>query len=285
MQEMIYLYDGSFDGFLCCIFESYSKKEVLTAIYSDEDFLPLLYEMRTVQTAPAHAARVYRGIRKHSPYAAQLIRRAFLCCMEQREMQLYRLVVRLFREGPAFLSNQTDPMVHPILEAVRYLSAELEKYRGFVRFSEMGGVLGAEITPRNRVLPLLRPHFCSRYQNESLFIFDRTHHEALFYAAGKAQIRPLESFQMAPPDQTEANFRLLWKRFYDTIGIQARENPKLRMSHMPKRYWADMTEFQGPEWFKAPDTPADAAAPSAPDGRSAPGIPPRSEPSAPESIP
>ena len=27
MNEMIYLYDGSFHGFLCCIFESYAKKE------------------------------------------------------------------------------------------------------------------------------------------------------------------------------------------------------------------------------------------------------------------
>ena len=27
MNEMIYTYDGSFEGFLCCIFESYAKKE------------------------------------------------------------------------------------------------------------------------------------------------------------------------------------------------------------------------------------------------------------------
>ena len=32
MTEMIYEYDGSFEGFLTCIFESYAQKEVLTAI-------------------------------------------------------------------------------------------------------------------------------------------------------------------------------------------------------------------------------------------------------------
>ena len=36
MNEMIYLYDGSFHGFLCCIFESYAKKESPTAIACDE---------------------------------------------------------------------------------------------------------------------------------------------------------------------------------------------------------------------------------------------------------
>ena len=32
MNEMIYTYDGSFEGFLCCIFDSYANKEVLTAL-------------------------------------------------------------------------------------------------------------------------------------------------------------------------------------------------------------------------------------------------------------
>ena len=35
MNEMIYLYDGSFEGLLCCIFDSYANKEILTAIFSD----------------------------------------------------------------------------------------------------------------------------------------------------------------------------------------------------------------------------------------------------------
>ena len=30
MTEMIYEYDGSFEGFLTCIFESYAQKEVLS---------------------------------------------------------------------------------------------------------------------------------------------------------------------------------------------------------------------------------------------------------------
>ena len=37
MTEMIYEYDGSFEGFLTCIFESYAQKEVLTAISCGED--------------------------------------------------------------------------------------------------------------------------------------------------------------------------------------------------------------------------------------------------------
>ena len=69
-----------------------------------------------------------------------------------------------------------------------------EHYRGFVRFSEFNGVLGSEIEPNNRVLSMLRHHFCSRYHNETFFIYDRTHCEALFYAAGTSRIVPLQDY-------------------------------------------------------------------------------------------
>ena len=37
---------------------------------------------------------------------------------------------------------------------------------------------------------------------------------------------------MAPPDETKAAYRILWKRFYDTIAIKERYNPKCRMRNI-----------------------------------------------------
>ncbi|MCI2055846.1 MAG: TIGR03915 family putative DNA repair protein [Oscillibacter sp.] len=285
MNEMTYLYDGSFEGFLCCVFESYAKHEILTAIYSDEDFVPVLFASRTIETDFSHAGRVMRKIVKVSPYAADLLRRGFLTCLPEREMYLYRLIAKLLREGPRFLGSLSDETLYPVLKAIRNLHGEAQLLRGFVRFSELGGVLGAEIEPKNRVLPLLRGHFCSRYQNEKLFIYDRTHREILLYADHKAVIAPLEHFEMAPPDESEVGYRLLWKRFYDTIAIKERYNPKCRRTHMPMRYWNTMTEFQGTDYFKAKKSSADDPGLSAPNEKSALAIPPESEPSAPASAP
>ena len=36
-REIIYEYDGSFDGFLCCIYASYTQKERPTAILCEGD--------------------------------------------------------------------------------------------------------------------------------------------------------------------------------------------------------------------------------------------------------
>lgn len=285
MTEMIYEYDGSFEGFLCCIFESYAQKEVLTAIVSGEDPAITFFPVRAIQTDPAHAARVLRKVAKCSPQALDLLRRGFLTCLPEKEMHLYRMVRRLLEEGPGFLGCLADPELLPLRKAVRHLGSEAHLLKGFVRFSELGGVLGGEIAPKNRVLPLLRCHFCARYREEKFFLYDRTHHEVLLYAAGRAEIRPLEHFQMAPPEEAEARYRLLWKRFYDTVAIRERYNPRCRRTQMPQRYRGTMTEFQGPEYFTAQSSPAAVSAPGAPDGIPAPETRPESGRSGPGSAP
>lgn len=283
MEEMIYYYDGSFDGLLCCIFDSYANHEVLTAIVCDEDAVPSLFASRRIETDRDHAVRVMRRVVRESSPAADLLRKGFLTCLPEKELYLYRLVVRLLKDGPGFLRNFSDETVYPVAAAVRHLNGEAHLLKGFIRFSELGGVLGSEIEPKNRVLPLLRGHFCARYREDTFFIYDRTHREALFYAGGRAVIRPLEAFRMAPPDENEAAYRVLWKRFYDTVAIKERYNPRCRMTHMPKRYWNTMTEFQDEAYFTAQSSPGALPDPSAPGGRSAPETPSGSARSAPGS--
>ena len=134
--------------------------------------------------------------------------------------------------------------VDVLRRAVQHLEEEAHKYTGFVRFSELDGVLAGEIEPKNRVLPLLRPHFCGRYPQERFVLHDRTHGEALFHQPGKWAILSVEDVRLGRPGAEELQYRRMWRQFYDTIAIRARENPRCRMTHMPKRYWGTMTEFQ-----------------------------------------
>lgn len=285
MNDLVYYYDGTFEGFLSCIFESYANKEVPTAICCDEDLVPMLFATRSIITDAEHAKRVFLKIVKCSYFASGLLQKGFLTCLPEREMHLYRLTVKILEEGPGFLRNFSDETLYPVAKAVRHLNSEAHLLKGFTRFSDLGGVLGGEIQPKNRVLPLLRRHFCDRYPDDAFFLYDRTHREALFHVDGKAAIRPLEQFQMAPPDEQEAHYRLLWKRFYDTVAIRERYNPVCRRTQMPMRYWNTMTEFQEAEHFTAPAAPAAGAIPSVPDGIPAPERRPVPGLSAPGSVP
>ncbi len=284
-MEAVYHYDGSFEGFLCCIFDIYQYKEIPAAIECGGEKAFTLFASRTVETDRSHSARVLRKVSACAPGAGKLLWHGFLTCLPEKELHLYYFVAKLLRDGPAFLQDRSDKTLYPVVRAVQHLHGEVHLLKGFVRFSELGGVLGGEIEPKNRVLPLLKSHFCARYQNERFFLYDRTHKEALFYAGGHAVIQPLEHFQMAPPDEAEARYRILWKRFYDTIAIKERYNPRCRMTNMPKRYWNTMTEFQDEDYFKPQTHPEDAAIPAAPAARFVPGTRQEPGPSAPGSDP
>ena len=240
-----YLYDGSYAGFLTCIYESYVRKELPVSFSTPEDPRISLYPERAVETEEAHAGRVYRSLSQRISLDAQrLVTRGFLTCMPEKEERIYAFVRLGYRIGPAVVRDLTDPRVAPLVTALTHLKGEAHQLQGFLRFSEQGGVLTAEIEPKNRVLPLLRPHFCARYSGERFVIYDRTHREALFYQPGRWAIVPLEAFCAGAPGETELDYRRLWRRFYDTVSIEGRYHPKCRMTHMPKRYWNTMTEFQ-----------------------------------------
>lgn len=249
MNDVIYQYDGSLDGFLCCVYESYVYKEAPAAFCCDEDPLSL-YEVRTVVTQPAYSQRVSRGIAARSGKALAVVRRGFLTCLPDKELHLYAFIRKLLAEGPGFMRDLSEPACYPLYRAIRHMNGELEKLRGFVRFSDYGGILGAEIEPKNRVLPLLRGHFCQRYANEQFFIYDRTHRELLLYANGRSRITQIENFQPVLPGEDELYFRSLWKQFFQSVAIRERENPRCQNTFMPKRYRGTMTEFLPLEYEK-----------------------------------
>ena len=239
-------YDGTFAGFLSCVFDCYTNQEEPVEFRTSEDMCCSLYPLRTVETDEERAQRVYRSFAKFGREGREMAVRCFLTCLPDKELWLWRFLRLGYRLGPKISRCLTDPTVDKVRKAVLHLEREAHLYTGFTRFSELGGVLVGEIEPKNQVLPLLRSHFCGRYPQEHFVLHDRTHAQALFHQPGPDgwAILPVEDFRVGPADGVELAYRKLWRTFYDTIAIEGRYNPKCRMTHMPKRYWAMMTEFQ-----------------------------------------
>lgn len=245
LTEMAYTYDGSFAGFLTCVYECYVNKESPACFSTFDDVRITLWPERAVETDEAHAERVYRSLAvRISQEAQRMVRDGFLTCLPEKERHLYAFIRLGYSVGPSVVRHLTDDRVAVLSKALQHLGGEAHLLKGFVRFSQQDGLLIGEIEPKNRVLPLLRPHFCARYSGEKFVLYDRTHREALFYEPRRWAIVPMEEFQVSAPGQAELDYRRLWRRFYDTIAIEGRYNPKCRMTHMPKRYWGTMTEFQ-----------------------------------------
>ncbi len=254
----VYSYDGSFDGLMCCVFESYEKNELPADVLPDNVPLPLLLPVRLIDTRGDRAERVLRSIPNKMGYRAlDFIRKAFLTCHPRKEHYILRFMRLGYRYGRQVMSRLTDDPVHELTVAVQHLTHEAHLFQGFVRFSEISGVLTAQIEPKNFVLPLLAQPFHERYPAENFLIYDRTHGMVLLHQNRSVSISGVDAFEQPEPDEEEMKFRELWRLFYKTIEIKERRNPRCRMSHMPKRYWNCMTEFaRETDGKRSPSAPA-----------------------------
>lgn len=243
-SDVIYSYDGSFDGLLCCVFESYDKKEIPVDIVLPGLSHTLLFETKKIITDVAKGKRVLTSIpAKIGASALDFIRHAFLTCLPQKELYILMFLRLGYHHGPKVMNMLTNDVINILSKAITHLNKESHLLKGFIRFSILNNVLVGEIAPKNYVLPLLTHHFCQRYPEESFLIYDKTHHMALVYRPHQSAVIPIDELELPEADEEEQAFRKLWRIFYDTIAIQGRYNPKCRQSQMPKRYWKYMTEF------------------------------------------
>lgn len=243
--DVIYLYDGSFDGLLCCVFRAFYQKEEPIDIVPQTEMQPSLLTPIFVPTQPEQARRVLSSIpAKIAPAALRWVELAFLSCIPNRELIILRFLRLGYQQGAKVLQQLATPCVHTLLTAAQNVLNEAHLLKGFTRFSQYGGTLAAEIEPKNQVLPLLLKHFRARMPGESFLIYDRTHQLAVLYSGGRHEFLPLKELKLPQAEKGELLYRRLWTSFYDAISIEGRYNPACRQSHMPTRYWATMTEFQ-----------------------------------------
>ena len=243
--DVTYIYDGSFDGFLCCVFISYREKETPSAILEENTSTGTLFHSKVVVTEPQQARRVRDSIiTKLGAQAAELLQRTFFSCLEQKELHMLIFMQLAYQKGPAVVNMLTHPAVDILVRAVKRLDGEVQKYKGFVRFSIHEGLMIAVIMPQNNVLPYLARHFRERFPRESFLIYDKPRHMAVMQH--KSQVRYTYNFEFNMPKHSpeELHYQNLWRLFHNTIAIKERENPSCQRNFMPKRYWSELTEMQ-----------------------------------------
>ncbi len=245
-RDVIYSYDGSFEGLMCCVFESFERREIPSEICIGEPNQLTFAEVRQIETVSEKAVRVLKGIPKKITYnTLDVVRKMFLSCVENKDLLILIYLHKGFRVGSRIEQMLADDTVNAVNKAVQHCAHEAHLLLGFTRFSDYEGYLAAVIEPKNRVLPLMAGHFTDRFRNENFLIYDKAHRMALIYFNRKAELAENIDFELPPATAEEERCRELWKCFYRTIGIEERYNPRCRMTLMPKRFWANMTEMKG----------------------------------------
>lgn len=245
-SNVIYQYDGSYQGFLCCVYQCFQDKTLPAGIQLLDQEQQSLFGVQEVPTHMEWAQRVEASIpRKMSRGALALVREGFLTNLPEREMVLLRFLLLGYKVGPSVIRLSTHPVVYPLEKAVRRLRGEAHHVLEFLRFEDCQGFLAARIQPQATVLPLVAPHFCDRLPSENFMIYDGTHHMGFLHRADTpGEYFQADQVELPPPSQEELEWQRLWKAFYRTIAVEGRENRKLRQSLCPQRFWPLMTELR-----------------------------------------
>lgn len=246
--DLIYVYDGSFDGLFSAIHGAYYNRENPKAIVCENEWQQELFcEVRIIENDSKKAKAVRDAIsKKISPNALFNIHRVFLSNEPTRSTIIFNYVKIGFKMGAKvdmFLSDETVSNVKRI--ALR-VSREACRMREFVRFSKMeNGVMFAKISPDNNVLSMICPYFADRLCTLPWVICDTKRSIAAIYDTKKWIVTEYEKEKNAREADGEMAYKHLWKTFYDTISIESRKNERLQMQCMPKKYRKNMTEFMG----------------------------------------
>lgn len=234
------LYDGSLAGLFTVVFDFYGEIfDIKIEIEVNQlDFLEKIF----IKTDMAKARRVGEAIEKNiSKDFLRGIRANFKSKDIQKDDLIARMIRLSFHYGKDFLASSNKYSTR-FRENVKNYGSELHAYKGLTRFREIQeGFLFAEIEAENNVLEDLTAHFLRRMPGEKFVIFDKNRRKAAISIEGDIRVVDVVDLNIEESDE-EVFFRKLWIKFYDTISIKERENKKLMVSNMPKKYWKYLPE-------------------------------------------
>lgn len=244
--SLAFVYDGTLEGLLCAVFATYARKQVpLDIVAADDAQLRLGQEVHTVAKSPLIAERVRAGIVRicgSETYAA--VRAASLSDEADKGIVITRFMRHSMAAKRSTLDQLSHPQVEPFIRIHRSVLNERHRMMQFLRFQELeGGFWFARCSPQANVVPLLMDWFAERFNVQPFVIYDEAHSLAGVYQGHGWFLVETDALDLPDPTADERAMAQAWRRFYETASIEARLNPELRRSFMPKRLWKHITEL------------------------------------------
>ena len=243
-REASIVFDGSFDGFLCVVYEVYYKKITPVCIQTEAQ-ITLADNPVSVNTDLSRAERVFSAIKeKISRDAATRVYYAFLSYEPERFMAILQYIRLGFSVGHMVDSHLHEDCVSFVRKMASHAGKEAHLLLGFCRFAQTKqGVLYCQITPKNDVLALVANHFSRRLMNETWMIHDKNRDQAAVYDGNGFIITQVPKDANIDYADGEEEVQEKWVAFFNSIAIESRTNKNLQRQMLPLYFRKNMTEF------------------------------------------
>jgi probable DNA metabolism protein len=249
------LYDGSFGGFLCAVFDVFYYKFTDADISKEETFKGNIFEkVHTVKNNKAYSERVWTGLQKKlSIEATQQVYRTFLSQLPGIENVLLHYIRYVFKSPESIENDYSHTAVLMVTQTAKKVWREKHRMEAFVRFQKTKDDLYyALIEPDYNVLPIIAAHFENRYADQQWMIYDGKRRYGIYYNGTNCseitiaftEERNFGKMVQQVYDESEEMYQQLWQQYFKSVNIAARKNTRLHVQHMPRRYWKYLPEKQ-----------------------------------------
>lgn len=250
---MHYIFDGSYTGYLCCVFEAFERKEFHAVPITESLMESTLFpEYRTIDTDPLKFNRVLSAMEKVVERKnLNLFYHNFLSDSPVEWLNAFQLIIELFKKKKLDLRNFGDPSILRLHQTLKKVSRERHRMKAFIRFVKSAdGLYTAVVEPDFNVLPLIVEFFKNRYADQDWLIYDLRRNYGFHYSANEInEVSGNINDTIPNPYELELNidpkeleYRHLWSTYFKSTNIEARKNLKLHIRHVPKRYWKYLVE-------------------------------------------
>ncbi|MBQ4818540.1 TIGR03915 family putative DNA repair protein [Aquimarina sp. MMG016] len=246
--QTVLLYDGSFDGFLCCVFMVYDLKISYPNIKKESQKDNQLFSTTELVITEKHKAqRVWKGFKlKTSSNQQRELFKAFLSEIKGVENTLLSYMQTIFTKETNRNIDFSNKDILKISQVGRMVGREKHRMEAFVRFQlTTDNLYVATVEPDFNVLPLIISHFKDRYADQKWLIYDVKRNYGIYYDLKTVEVIVIENFTKVSSGiyaENEKDFQKLWSAYYHNVNIKSRKNIKLHKQHLPKRYWKYLIE-------------------------------------------
>lgn len=242
-----YFFDGTKNGLLTCIFESFYEKRIPDDVTTECVQCGLLDEIVTIKTDNEKAERIYKCLKNcKTKYLVSDFNLTFRSGEKSRFRVLFDyLNVAISNKNIDVSKAFALPEIQAFTDLKNRIYTETHRFKGFLRFMETEkGFYYACYEPDNDITELLVPHFTARLQ--SPFIIHDIKRNILALCDGKRYkiLNGEDNGVTVFMSESEEIFLDLWQQYYKSINIEERKNLRQMRNYMPERYWKNLSEKQ-----------------------------------------
>lgn len=236
---MIYLTDGTRDGFLTAFLAAWGDEEALLLPKDERPLGPCV----EVVPDPQKAQRALCRFQELDGGCVREMDR-LLRCRDEGIQTAFRYLLLIAKRGGPVRGMLSHPDVLKAEQALRRVAHEIDRMKGFVRFSESAsGTLYAPLSPDNDIVDILARHFSKRLPEYPFVLHDVKRKKAAVWDGEHLFLAPLQQAEVIL-SADEEGWQKLWKTYFSAVNIPSRKRIRQQNGYLPKRYRKFMTEFE-----------------------------------------